>query len=101
MIGFTTLITLAVAAVSVSATPVVERATPCTTSGSPTPTSAYPIGRRAPKGLGALAERKRRYFGVAWDVNRAVDSDYTQLVLAQVRVTLGNSRIPSLLTPGD
>ncbi|KIM31617.1 glycoside hydrolase family 10 protein [Serendipita vermifera MAFF 305830] len=92
MIGFTTLITLAVAAVSVSATPVVERATPCTTSGSPTPTSAYPIGRRAPKGLGALAERKRRYFGVAWDVNRAVDSDYTQLVLAQFdQITAENS----------
>lgn len=84
MVGFTTLLTLVAAAISVSATPVVVRSTPCTTTGHATPTSAYPLGKRAPKGLGALAERKHRYFGVAWDVNRAVDEAYTQLVLAQV-----------------
>jgi len=71
MVGFTTLVSLALAVVSVSA-------------NGGHQTSPYPVGQRARNGLDALAQLSHRYFGVAWDVNRAMDTNYTQLVLAQV-----------------
>ncbi|CCA70425.1 probable endo-1,4-beta-xylanase [Serendipita indica DSM 11827] len=65
---------------------------PCTFTATPTPTTSIPVGKRDPKGLDALAQRKRRYFGVAFDVNRMSDAAYTQLILAQFgQITAENS----------
>jgi hypothetical protein len=50
-------------------------------------TVSIPTAHRNPKGLDALAQRKHIHFGVAFDVNRIVDADYTQLVLSEVSIS--------------
>ncbi|PVF98621.1 putative endo-1,4-beta-xylanase [Serendipita vermifera] len=96
MFGYSTLVSFILAATALSGvnaappTPPTPP-TPCTTH-VPQPTISVPTGKRDPKGLDALAQRKNRYFGVAYDVNHIPDTNYTQLVLAQFgQITAENS----------
>ena len=63
----------------------------------PTPATPIPVGKRDPKGLDALAQRKRRYFGVAFDVFRMGDAAYTQLVLSQVCPSISTYTVTNLV----
>ncbi|KAG8805131.1 hypothetical protein FRC17_005713 [Serendipita sp. 399] len=89
MVGYSLVFSLAVAVTSVLARP----PPPCTSStAAPAPTSSVPVGKRDPKGLDALAQRKKRFFGCAFDHYHIPDQPYTQLVLAQFgQLTAENS----------
>ncbi|KAG8759390.1 hypothetical protein FRC14_006054 [Serendipita sp. 396] len=82
MVGYSLVLSVALAATSVLASPLIP--TPCASSTTaPTPTTSIPVGKRDPKGLDSLAKRKKRFVGCAYDVYHISDVDYTQLVLAQ------------------
>ncbi|KAG8806643.1 hypothetical protein FRC19_007129 [Serendipita sp. 401] len=83
MVGYSLVLSVALAATSVLASPLIP--TPCGSSSTtaPTPTTSIPVGKRDPKGLDSLAKRKKRFVGCAYDVYHISDVDYTQLVLAQ------------------
>lgn len=83
MVGYATLVYATLAAASASVT---------NAWFFPQPDPSVPVGRRDPHGLDALARRRWRYFGVAWDVYHVENTDYTQLVLAQFgQITPENS----------
>lgn len=95
MVGYATLFTTALLTVSASLVNALNIIvpTPCTYDQHSVATGfPIPVGHRDPHGLDALAERKRRYFGCAFDVDRMSDTNYTQLVLAQFgQITPENS----------
>jgi len=95
MVGYSTLFSTAIltaSAVLVNALSI-HIGDPCPFEPHPSHDAfPIPVGHHDPRGLDALAERKHRYFGCAFDVNRMSDANYTQLVLAQFgQITPENS----------